>query len=116
VQLFGARRFLVVGFEDKTLTFHATPDASLTQERLEQVLHAYAKPPEIRATRAPWAGGGEALLIEILRDATRVPYRATRDLGPLKTAAVYVRRGRHTVEASADEIADLEAEATRARG
>jgi hypothetical protein len=116
VQIFGARRFLVVGFEDKTLSFYATPDAGLTQERLEQVLHAYAKPPEIRVTRAPWAGGGEALLIEILRDATRVPYRATRDLGPLTAGAVYVRRGRHTVEASTDEIADLEADAARARG
>lgn len=114
VQLRSARRFIVVGFEDETLVFYATLDPSLTQERLEQVLHAYSKPPQIKTTRVAW-GGGHALLIEVVRDAKRVPHRATRDFGGRLTAgAVYVRHGRHTVEASAEEIADLESEPARA--
>jgi hypothetical protein len=114
VQLHGARRFIVVGFEDESMRFYETPDPSLSHERLEQVLHAYAVPPTIATQSVAWPGG-RALVIEILRDARRVPYRATRDFGGrLRARAAYVRHGRHTVEASDAEVADLNDEAARA--
>jgi hypothetical protein len=54
----GGERFLVVGFDDRTRQFVQSVNAAIDQNRLEQLLNAYAAPaPEIRYHRVAWDQG-----------------------------------------------------------
>lgn len=60
------RRFLVIGFDDKTHLFVQSVDPYITQEHLEQMLYVYSEPsPRTKYTVVPWASGTIAI-IEIL--------------------------------------------------
>ena len=61
------RRFLVIGFNDESRAFFQTVDKAITQERMEQILHAYSDvSPNIKYSRVKWSPG-EVGLIEIFR-------------------------------------------------
>ncbi len=109
-------RCLLIGFDDDAAAFVRSVDLTIDQERLEKILHSYSEPtPEIRYQRVPWETG-EAGLLEVIRDRTKVPYRASRTFGGrIDEGAVYVRHGRHTETATALELRDLEEEGRRAR-
>lgn len=110
------RRFLVVGYEDATLAFAETPGPKVTKERVEQILHAYTDPtPDIRFRRLK-VPGGEAVLIELVRDPARVPYRVSKAIGPLAVGDVYVRHGTSSEDPTARELRELEQEGRAAQG
>jgi hypothetical protein len=110
------RRFLIVGFDDRTREFFESPDPKITQERLEQVLHAYTDPtPTSRFRRIP-VKEGEVVLFELLREPHKLPYRVTKDLGPLRAGDVYARHGSASEKPTDRELGDLEAEGADARG
>jgi hypothetical protein len=104
------RRFLVIGFDDKTRSFAQPIDPSITQERLEQILHAYSEPtPGIRYRTITWAGGNVGI-IEVLRNAENIPYRVKKNLAGqdgIKAGEVYVRHGSHTEAPTQRELEDL---------
>ena len=109
------RRFLVIGFADKTRAFHASVPDDITQERLEQILDAYCQPaPRIKFDRVPWSDG-EIGFLELIREREKVPYRARKSIGKIVEDNVYVRRGSHTVPASEQEIRELLDESARAK-
>jgi len=104
------RRFLVIGFDDKTRSFARPIDPSITQERLDQILHAYCEPtPGIRYKTVPWTGGNVGI-IEVLRNAEDIPYRVNKNLageGGIKAGEIYVRHGSHTEAPTQRELEDL---------
>jgi hypothetical protein len=114
-------RYLVTGFDPKSHEFTTTADPSVTQDRIEDVLNEYTEPPvTVRYVTFPWTDdSGEAGLLEIKRDRTKVPYRVRRSLRGAKNAIdvreVFVRHGSHIAVASSEEVKDLEDEAARAR-
>ena len=112
------RRLLIVGFDDRTRGFHTSVEATITQERLEQILHAYSEPvPDIRYNRVPWQGG-EIGVVEMLREPAKIPYSVKKSLGGksgIGVGDVYVRHGSHTEQPTPKELLDLKEEGSRAR-
>jgi len=110
------RRWLVIGFDPKTHQFAQSVDPAITQDRLEQILAAYAAPPpEIHYQRVRW-NGGDVGLLEVRRDPARIPYRVTKALAHIAAGNVYVRHGSQVEPPTPAELADLEAEGRAAQG
>ena len=110
-----AKRYLLLGFNNETREFTTSPDPKNTQDRMEDVLGSHCAPlPMVRYRLVPWESG-MAGLIEVLREPTKLPYRATSTDGKLKEDAVYVRHGTHVTEADPLELADLITEGDLAR-
>lgn len=108
-------RLLLVGFRDKTLEFVGVADSKLTRERVEQLLAAYTYPtPDVHFMRVKM-GTGDAVVIEFLRDPSKLPYRVSKGIGPLQPGNVKVRHGTHSVDPDPQELGDLEAEGDAAR-
>jgi Putative DNA-binding domain len=106
----GGERFLIVGFDDKTHQFVQSVDPAITQNRLEQLLNAYAAPaPQIRYHRVVW-DQGEIGVIKVMRDPANVPYRVTKTLAHISKGDVYVRHGSQVEPPTPAELAALEAE------
>ncbi len=112
------KRWLVVGF-DKQLNYFGSPSSGLKHERMEQILSEYMGPVvntcyEVVDYRSHAVG-----LIEILRDATQLPYAVKKSLaGATKRiieGTIYVRHGSITAIATSEEVDALRAEATRVR-
>jgi hypothetical protein len=104
------QRFLIVGFDDQTQQFVQSVDPAITQNRLEQILNAYAAPvPQIRYHRVAWEQG-EIGVIKVLRDPAKVPYRVTKTLAHISRGDVYVRHGSQVEPPTPAELAALEAE------
>jgi hypothetical protein len=113
------KRHLVVGWDPKTREFPTDVDPRVDQERIEDILDRYTKPAvTVKYRTFPYAGGTAAVL-EVERDRANVPYRVMQRLAGQKRVIdvgdVYVRHGSRVVKADPDELADLEAEAERAR-
>ena len=106
------RRWLVVGFVDKTRAYYGPPNPALTQDRFEQILSEYVA-PAIDVRYEVWDyRAGKVGILEILRDPTRVPYRVARSIGEkgkrrVEAGQVFVRHGSHTAEASEEELRAL---------
>ena len=110
------RRFLVIGFDNESRNFFETVDATITQERLEQILQAYCDlAPRIKYSQVPWQGG-EVGLIEAIREPEKVPYKVGKALGGqggIQPGEVFVRHGSHTEPPTERELLDLTSEATK---
>jgi hypothetical protein len=113
----GRDRYLVIGFSDKSKTFTTPVDASIEQNRLEQILNEYAEPaPSIRFFTVEHASGSGAIgVVEVRRDPTKVPHRMERGGGKIVAGKVYVRHGSQVEEPTPDELLALEAEGAAAR-
>jgi hypothetical protein len=110
------RRWLVIGFDDNTHQFTDSADPAITQDRLENILNAYASPtPQIRYRLLRW-NGGDVGLLEVFRNPIDIPYRVTRSLAHISVGDVYVRHGSHVEPPTEAECADLDAEGRAARG
>jgi len=91
------RRFLIIGFDDKTRGYHAPPGGKITQQVIESVLNHLTSPVvSVRYEELDYREGKVGKL-EILREPVKLPYRAARTVkGPnnktcLRENAVYVR-------------------------
>lgn len=112
----GRDRYLIVGYDDKRHAFDQSVDARITQDRLEQILHQCTEPmPEIRYFTVPMRGGNDAGVIEVRREAGRVPYRVRRDIGRLSAGDIFVRHGSQTEPPTQLELEALIAEGEQAR-
>jgi len=108
-------RFLIIGFDDATRQFAQSVDPTITQNRLEHILNAYAAPaPEVRYHRVGWEQG-EIGVIKVLRDPAKVPYRVARTLAHITQGNIYVRHGSQVEPPTPTERAALEAEGQAAR-
>jgi len=110
------RRMLVIGFDAKTHAFVQSVDATIKQDRLEDVLNQYTigQPPELRYRTVFW-DSGLAGIVGIVRDATQLPYRGSDEIRLRYGTDVFVRHGSHVAVPDGQELTDLAEEAQRAR-
>ena len=115
------RRWLIIGFDDKTHRYMGAPNTQLDQDDLERLLHEYTLPYlHVILTEVDYRGG-RVPKIEVIRDRRSVPYRVKKDVGDERRGKriyardVFVRHGSQTIRADVDEISVLEAEAAWAQ-
>lgn len=112
----GQERYLVIGYDKDRHDFTQSVDTAITQDRLEQILHHYIEPMvDVRYFTVPMGSGGEAGVIEVHRQAAKIPYRVRRDIGKLRAGNIYVRHGSQTEPPTELELEALVAEGNQAR-
>jgi hypothetical protein len=111
----GRERYIVVGYNDESRRFTTPFDPSIDQDRIEDIVNAYIRPPHpgVRLIRVP-TGIGEAAVIELMRDPKHVPYRVAKVVQKLALDDTFVRHGTHAARPDPEELAELLAEAERA--
>jgi len=112
----GARRYLLIGFDDKTRAFVQSVDPGITQNRIEQILNGQTQSaPNVRFLRVPWENG-EAGLLVVLREPPTIPYRLTAATAArFRGEEVWVRHGSQVEPPTTAELAALIAEGDAAR-
>lgn len=117
------KRYLIIGFDDKTREYFAPPDTTITQNQMEQVLSNLTEPVvNIRYEIVDYRLGKVGKL-EVIRESEKLVYKAKQDviidakgtLG-LKKDGVYVRHGSQTEQPTPLELVALEDEGKKARG
>ena len=117
------RRWMIVGFDDKTREYHGPPDSGITQNRIEQILARYVTPSVDVRYEAVGYRSGRVGKLEVLRDARKLPHSVARSLGDkaagdkkrIEAGQVFVRHGSQTEEPTAGELLALREEGDRAR-
>ncbi|HLW01269.1 MAG TPA: ATP-binding protein [Ktedonobacterales bacterium] len=113
------RHWLVVGFDDKTHTYFQAPNPVVTEHRIESLLARYTTPcVDIRYEVVQHQAGPVGML-EVLRDAKKVPYRVAKAIRGEKKAvsegAIYVRHNTLVEPPTPPEEQALQEEGDRAR-
>lgn len=112
------QRWLVVGFDDKTHTYHGPPDPSIVPNRLEAIVAQYAAPNlDLRYEVIDYRGGHVGRL-EVRRDPKKLPYKVSKSFGEknrITEGQIFVRHGSLTEEPSHAELQAIFEEAERAR-
>ncbi len=123
------RRYMIIGFDDKTRECFAPPDPNITQEIMEQHLANLTNPiVNIRYEIIDYQKTKVGKL-EVIREPEKLPYKAKKDViidatskknlegrKGLEKDKVYVRHGSHTESPSEIEMERLEEEGKHARG
>lgn len=113
------RRWLIIGFDDKTRAYHSPPDPTLTQNRIEQILGYYTEPNlDVRYEIVSYKSA-EVGVLEVLRDPKKLPYKVTKSIGDkcrITQNQIFVRHGSQTESPSDGELAALLDERERAQG
>lgn len=117
------RRYLIVGFDNKTREYHAAPDDMVTQDRIEQILADLTDPVITVRYQVINYRLGKVGKLEVIREPEKLPYRASKDVlidergrKGLEKDKVYVRHGSQTEAPTDAELQALEDEGRRARG
>jgi hypothetical protein len=115
------RRYMIVGFDDKTRQYFGPPDPAVTQNRMEQVLANLTDPLLIIRYEIVEIRVGKVGKLELIREPEKLPYRASQDVFDekrrkvLEKGKVYVRHGSQTESPTQSELEGLEDEGQRAR-
>lgn len=117
------RRYMIVGFDDKTRAYHAPPDPAVTQERMERILSDLTDPVVTIRYEVVDYRLGKVGKLEVIREQVKLPYRASKDVlideksrKGLEQGKVYVRHGSQTEAPTDAELEALKEEGRRARG
>jgi hypothetical protein len=112
------RRWLVIGFDNKSLAYYRPPDSSLNQNRFEQLLAVYTKPyVDVRYEAVDYRDGPVGVL-EVLREPGKLPYKVAKSIGDKKRIEegnIYVRHGSQVEQPTPDERQALIDEGNQAR-
>lgn len=112
------KRWLTVGFDDKSHAYHSAPDPNLSQDHLEQILAIYTEPMvEIRYDSIEHYEGPVGR-IQVLRDSAKLPYEVAKSVGDHKRidkGQIFVRHGSQTEEPTSRELETIQAEGERAK-
>jgi hypothetical protein len=117
------RRYLIIGFDDKTREYYAPPDSAVTQNRIEHILADLTDPVVTIHYQIVDYRLGKVGKLEVVREPEKLPYRASQDViidekgkKGLEKDKVYVRHGSQTEAPTDTELTALEEEGRRARG
>jgi hypothetical protein len=117
------RRYMIIGFEPKTRSYYGPPDSKVTQDRMEQLLANLTEPVVTIRYEVVDYKLGKAGKLEPIREAEKLPYRASQDVvidakgrKGLEKGRVYVRHGSQTEAPTDVELEALKEEGRRARG
>jgi hypothetical protein len=114
------RRWLIVGFDDKSHKYYGPPDSKLTQNRIEQVLARYGEPQvDVRYEAVEYRSGSVGKL-EVLRDPKKLPYRVKEQMNrdkkpPFMPGDLFVRHGSQVEKPTDAELLALQEEGNAAR-
>ena len=112
--LVSGRRFLVLGYNNKSRKFNSSVDPRVDAHRMESVLSAYCRPvPEIRYSTVALERG-RAGLVEVFSVRASLPYKLARDVWKFQAGSIFVRHNTLVELATGDELASLVAEGERA--
>lgn len=117
------RRWMIIGFEDKSRDYYGPPDPKLTQNHLEQIMAQYTAPVVDLRYRVVDYRKGKVGVVEVLRDPKKLPYRVAKSLGDkalgdkkrIEKDQIFVRHGSQVEAPSADERKELQDEGDIAR-
>jgi hypothetical protein len=111
------RRWMIIGFDNKTHAYHSAPDSSITLDRIEQILSRYSAPTaEVKYLVVDYRLGRVGKL-EVLRDPTKLPYKVALSIGDRKrieAGQIFVRHGSQVEEPTSNELDAIIEEARRA--
>ncbi|MDQ3131741.1 MAG: putative DNA binding domain-containing protein [Acidobacteriota bacterium] len=117
------KRYMIIGFDDKTREYFAPPDTGITQEIMEQHLANLTDPVVNIHYKIVDYSKGKVGKLEIIREPEKLPYRAKKDVivdekgkKGLEKDKIYVRHGSLTESPSDVELKALIEEGKRARG
>lgn len=112
------QHWMIIGFDDKTHTYHGPPEQRINQNRLEQVLAVYTMPVvDIRYDVIDYRGGLVGML-EVLRDPKKLPYSVGKSIGDRKRIEqddIFVRHGSQVEKPTPLELQALQNEGDQAR-
>jgi hypothetical protein len=113
------KRWMILGFDDKTRKYHGPPDKKITQNHLEQIIARHIEPNlAIRYKLVDYRVGGVGML-EVVWEPSKLPYAVKSPLGGEKKRAsqgqIFVRHGSQTEEPTEGERAALIEEGKRAQ-
>ena len=112
------KRWLIIGFDNKTHAYHSAPDPTVTPDRIEQILAHYTDPVvQVRYEVVRYRSGDVGKL-EVLRDPGKLPYKVTTSIGEKKrieAGQICVRHGSQIEAPTQSELDALIAESTSAR-
>jgi len=114
------RRWLIIGFDDKTHDYFGPPDSKITQNRIEQVLARYINPyVDVRYEVVEYRAGCVGKL-EVLRDPKKLPYRVKEQMNrerkpPLMPDDIFVRHGSQVEKPTDAELLALQEESYHAK-
>lgn len=114
------RRWLIIGFDDKTHAYFAPPDSKITQNRIEQLLARYIEPSiDVRYEEVEYRAGYVGKL-EVLRDPKKLPYCVKEQMNrekkpPLMPGDLFVRHGSQVEKPTDGELLALQEESDRAK-
>lgn len=111
-------RWMIIGFDDKSHAYYASPDPGSTQNRIEQILSVYTTPSvDVRYEIINYRGGNVGKL-EVLREPRKLPYAVAKSLGGKKHIEqnnIYVRHGSQVQPPTPEELLALHEEGDIAR-
>jgi hypothetical protein len=116
------RRYMIIGFDDKTRQYYGPPDPAVTQNRMEQVLSNLTEPVAVIRYDVIAHKGGKVGRVEVIRQPDKLPYHASQDVFDekgkrvLEKGKVYVRHGSQTESPTDAELEGLKEEGLLARG
>lgn len=117
------KRYMIIGFDDKTREYFAPPNVTVTQDRMENILSDLTDPVVNIHYEIVDYRQGKVGKLEVIREPEKLPYSGKKDVivdakgkKGLEKDKIYVRHGSHTESPSQIELEALEAEGKRARG
>ncbi len=116
-----ADRWMIIGFDPKTLEYHGPPDPTVTRDRLEDLLATYTQPTVRVDYRVVNYRKGQVGKLQVLREPWHLPYRIAKSITGsnrkrrIRKGQVFVRRGSHNASAGRIERQLLDEEAERAK-
>ncbi len=117
------RRWMIIGFHNKTHAYFGPPNPELKQDDLERLIAEYTDPyVDVRYEIVGYQKGFVGKL-EVLRDPRKVPYRVAKPLGDklkgdkkqILEGQIFVRHGSQVEEPTDAERQALQEEGDRAR-
>lgn len=110
------RRWMIIGFDDKTRSYYGPPDHRLSQNRFEQILAQCTAPMVYIKYEVVDYRSGPVGKLEILRDRSKLPYTVAKSIGDKKRVfegQIFVRHGSQTEEPTPAELQAIRDEVER---
>ena len=112
------RRWLIIGFDDKTRRYYGPSNPKLTQNHFEHLMHQYTSPMvNVRYEVVDYRDGPVGKL-EVFREPKDLPYQVARSLGDRKRieqGQIFVRHGSQVENPTDAELQAIVEENNRAR-